>query len=216
MKILQLGASGQTGQILCRLLLDRGHLVNALVRRPDNFPIKHDALSLYRGSPQSKDDVLHALNECEAAASTLNVAMASGFPWARIISPKNLMSSSIANLAECMYELGVRRVVIMSSNGANESLRYVPWFYRTLVCISNLKTIFDDHSRQENILLQSNLDWTALRPVGLNDRVNSPDVTVSFDGDPKPNTFISRETVAQYIVMALEDNKHIRERPTLS
>ena len=216
MKVLQLGASGKTGKLICRMLLDREHHVNALVRNPVEFSIEHDALTIHAGTPQNKEDIRRALDGCDAVVSTLNVSMASGFPWSKVVSPRDLMSSSVANLVEAMREADIKRIIVMSSNGANESMRFVPWIYRALVSISNLKAIFDDHSRQEDVLLTSGLDWTALRPVGLNDKVVTPKVTVSFNGSPKANTFISRETVARYIVKVLEERLHVGGRPTIS
>lgn len=218
MKLLLLGASGQTGKILTELALAKGHKVNALVRTPDSMGAGHENLTVFQGSPLAAQDVSAAMQGCDAVVSTLNVSMASHFPWAKVTSPRDLMSASMANVTSVMAEQGVSRLVVMSSNGASESWSGLPGFFRVLVSISNLQAIFTDHTRQEAVLKGTDLDWTALRPVGLNDKKDKPldQVIVSVNGDPKPGMFIGRRTVAEYILKTLQDNLHIRERPTLS
>ena len=192
--------------------------MHALVRNTASFGHAHDQLTVFQGSALDHDDIAQAMQGCDAVVSTLNVSMASHFPWAKVLSPPDLMSASIKNATSVMKEQGLKRIVVMSSNGATETWSHLPAIYRGLANISNIKVIMQDHTRQEAILAGTDLDWTALRPVGLNDKKIKPldEVTVSFDRNPKPAMMVARSVIAEYIVKTLENDLHIHERPTLS
>lgn len=216
MKILLLGASGQTGKILCEMLLEAGHHVHALVRNPNIFRQPHENLRIFKGSPINQGDVSKALTGCDAAVSTLNVSLASGFPWSKLASPKDLMSLSVSNLIAAMTEQNVQRMIIMSSSGAGETRSEPPLAFRFLIAVSNLKHVFADHNRQEAIVKNSDLDWTIVRPVGLQNRKQKSQIQVSFNSKPAPATFIPRSNVADFIRACLENGSYLHQAPTIS
>ena len=76
MTVLVLGATGATGRLLVRQLLDRGLKVKAIVRSPDGIPDslrQHESLSLIRASVLDLSDTEMAehVAGCEAVASCL-------------------------------------------------------------------------------------------------------------------------------------------------
>ena len=63
--------------------------------------------------------------------------------------------------------------------------------------------------------MDSKLDWTIVRPVGLNDHKELKTLEVTYDAPP-PTRSISRRQVAKFMVDALETNFFINKAPTLS
>ncbi len=104
--------------------------MHALVRSADAFNLNHERLTVFQGSPLNEQDVQAAMQGCDAVVSTLNLSMASHNPWAKVISPRDLMSTSIRNVAGVMAGQGMSRLVVMSSNGASESWSALPAPYR--------------------------------------------------------------------------------------
>ena len=45
---------------------------------------------------------------------------------------------------------------------------------RLLIRNSNIMKAYEDHDRQEQVVRQSALDWTIVRPVMLNDKATIP------------------------------------------
>jgi len=76
MTILVIGASGATGRLLVKQLLDRKQNVKVIVRSPDKLPeiVKsHDNLSIIKASvlDLSKEEMIRHVNGCDAIASCL-------------------------------------------------------------------------------------------------------------------------------------------------
>ncbi len=67
MRFLLTGVSGMLGANLCRMLVQQGHQVNALVRRPPlTHPLLNDlALQVFQGDITDQESVLHAARDCD-------------------------------------------------------------------------------------------------------------------------------------------------------
>jgi len=94
MKILVLGASGGVGKHLVRLACDQGHIVTALVRRPDGIDSRARILI---------DDVLRPgcfdehLRGHEVALSALGIKRTNpANPWSALASPPDFSSRTAA------------------------------------------------------------------------------------------------------------------------
>ncbi len=76
MTILVVGATGATGRLLVEQLLNRGHVVKAIVRSPDRLPAilkNHDRLIVIHANvlDLSEADMARHVNGCDAVASCL-------------------------------------------------------------------------------------------------------------------------------------------------
>ena len=81
--------------------------------------------------------------------------------------------------------------------------------------LSNIKYGYLDHERQEKILMDSNMDWTAIRPVALVNSKADKQVKVVLDSSPRPSLIISRRSVAVFTVGVLEKGEYIRMQPVI-
>jgi uncharacterized protein YbjT (DUF2867 family) len=216
MKIFILGASGRTGKHIVAKALENGHSVHALVRDTNKLKIIHPDLKIFEGSSLKPEDIRQGLKGCQAAVSCLNISRKSDFPWARLVAPPDLLSSSLKNLAMAMSAEGINRVIIMTAAGAGDSWNQMPWWFKGLIKSSNIWVTYQDHGKQEKLMEESGLAWTIVRPVGLNDKMDEENIIASIDGNPTPGFAISRLAVAAFIVNELTDNKYLMKKPVLS
>jgi len=210
MKILIFGATGRTGKIVAKEALKRNHKVNAVVRNKNKMDLSE--VECFEGLPTDIEIVKKSLVGVDAIVCCLNIVRKSDFPWAKILSPPTLISDSINVIVKAMEELNVNRIVSMSTWGVGDTYNQVNIIFKLLLKYSNLWVTFSDHTKQEELLKQSNLNWTIVRPVLLNDNENSS-YTVAEDRPLSKG--ISRSAVAKFIVDSIENSSFIKETPTI-
>jgi putative NADH-flavin reductase len=215
-RILLLGATGRTGRLVLEYALAQGLEVTALVRRPAAISVRSDKLTLIEGSPMNADDVRKALVGCDAVVSALNNNRTSDNPWAKRLSPSLFMTHSIRTCLAVMKEQGMRRIVVLSSVGANDSFDDAVFFMRWLIRNTNLQYTFQDHDAQESELRRSGVDWTTVRAALLSNGTKAKSLVVSHYNEPKPAMMISRRHAARYLIDCLSDKSTFRKAPTIS
>jgi uncharacterized protein YbjT (DUF2867 family) len=194
MKIVIFGANGQTGRLLTRRVLDASHDAVAVTRRPDDFPFADPRLTIVGADVRDASSLVDVVDGADAVLSTL------GVPFSR--KPIDTYSVGIGNVIAAMRKASVQRLVVVSSTGAYHypgrrdtplSLRlFEPVITRTIG-----KTTYDDQRRMEDIVRDSGLDWTIVRPSGLFDL---PYVTDYVAGEVDPvGGYTSRLDLADYM-----------------
>ena len=216
MRIAILVGTGRTGQWILKEGVERGHELVALVRSPEKIPDASPRLQFVKGSPTIINDVRKAVKGADAVLSALNVNRSSDLPWATVTSPKDLISSSIKNAIDAMHEEHVKRIVVVSAYGVGETKKNIGSIGRLFLYGTNVKYAYLDHERQEQLLMASDLDWTALRPTRLVSNEALKQVIASIDGVPKPKGSISRRNLARFMLDCAEKVLHVRQAPTVS
>ena len=214
MKILVLGATGRTGQQIIQEALKKGHKISVIARDPEK--LNDYDIEVTQGSPYDYQTVEKALKGCEAVINTLNVSRTSDNPWARLRSPKDLISKSASNAVKAMEKAGIKRFVALSTIGAGRSWKSSPGILKFLVSVSNLKVAFRDHGKQEEILENSSLDYTICRAPMLSNEKNNAGAIATPEGQRPANKVLSRNSAAKYFLDILENDKHIKETISLS
>ena len=125
------------------------------------------------------------------------------------------LSVAMNNIIELSATNHIRRVVFTSAWGVSETKKDLPAWFRWLVDHSSLRHQYHDHERQEELVRNSNLDWTAVRPVFLSNSKNSKVVYVQ-DENSHPNLFISRRNLADFMIEVSEKNLYTRQTPVVS
>jgi nucleoside-diphosphate-sugar epimerase len=200
MNIVVFGANGQTGRLLTRRALDKGHSVVAVTRHPGDFPIAHPRLTVARADVREPSSLVDVVRDADAVVSTLGVPFST--------RPIDTYSVGVRNIVDAMRSTGVRRLVVVSSTGAYHypnridtpmSLRlFEPVITRTIG-----KTTYDDQRRMEDIVRASGLDWTIVRPSGLFD-LPGPTNYVAGELDPIGG-FTARIDLADYMIALAGD-----------
>lgn len=198
MKLIILGAAGKTGAHLVRQALEEGHLVTAFVRDAQKLDITDKNLTVVVGDARDVNDLAIAIKDQDAVIS----ALGSNKP------ADNLMAASTSALIEAMQKNKVRRVIMMSSFLASSQFnpgkiaKLVNWLAKPLV---------RDKTSAEELLKQSDLDWTIVYATRLdgakpgNYRVLEPDETVTL------NDSIARSDVADFLLEQVEDGNSIKK-----
>jgi len=164
----------------------------------------------------NEQDVAKTVNGVDAVLVALNIARKSDFPWAPIVSPPDLLKVSMNNITKTMEDNNIKRIVTVSAWGVGDSYNYVNWMLRFLIKHTNVKITYAGHEEQEKILSESNLEWTSVRPVGLNNKQKQKGILVCLDDTEKLKMMISRKDVAKFMLDILDDEKYFKTAPGIS
>ena len=215
MKILLFGATGRTGKLILQKAVKDGHEVTAIIRDPSK--LNGINANIIQGTPYDKETVKKAIKNCDAVINTLNVSRESDGPWAKLRSPKDMISRSVQNVLDVMPENSSKRVIVMGVLGAGESRKKLPLILRLILSTSNLKYAFEDHTRQEELLTKSNTNWTVVRLPMLTEEEGEKDILIKkINDDTKLNRKINRESVARFILNILNDENYYKNIVAIS
>lgn len=188
MTTLVLGATGATGRLLVRQLLDRGERVRAVVRTADRLPeeiSKHDGLSLVEGNVlELSDSEIHTcLEGCTAVVSCLghNLSLKGLFG-----PPRRLVTDSIRRVCTAIQSTpgtGPTKVLLMNTAGNGNRDLDEPISTAQSVVLGLLRLLLPPHVDNEKaadflrVQIGQNhraVEWTAVRPDNL---TNDPSVS---------------------------------------
>jgi putative NADH-flavin reductase len=205
-KVLIIGATGATGQILMREALAQGHEVTALARNPSAVAPEDPGLRVLQGNALEVSSVEAAVAGQDAVLSALGT---------RSSRPTTLFSESTQNVISAMNKHGVRRLVCITGIGVGDSKGHVGFLYDRIIRPFVVKNIYDDKERQEEAIKQSDLDWVIVRPARLTDEPAKGEYKVFLGGSYKAKT-ISRADVADFMLAQLTENTYVGKMPVIS
>ena len=196
-RISVIGGSSGTGKELAELALKRGFDVTCLSRRGAG-PI---GARLISGDAHDPEIVRQALKDATAAFVTVS----GGSDDSR---DRTAITQAVLKAAG---QTGLRRIVVQSSLGAGSSARMLPPGIRHLAT-RMLATALADHTTQEQVVQESGLDWTIVRPVGLtNKRATGMVRELRDDESGWLGWPIPRADVAGHMLRCLDDKSTIQE-----
>lgn len=196
MRVIVFGATGKTGQHVCRAAAGRGHDVTAFGRSVAR--LDEPGLRKVVGT------VFDAAAVSDAVAGQDGVIVCLGSAGLRDTST---LSKGTESIVAAMIAHGVQRLIVLSAAGVGESWTQIP-FSSKLLFRTMLRNVFADHEAQEALVKQSTLDWTIVRAAVLKDgpAVGSYEATNSG-----PITKITRADVAACLVDQLDASDSIRQ-----
>ncbi len=204
MRLVVFGASGATGRHVVPLAAKDGWSVRAVVRSETQCSTLTGADESVVGDPTDSDDVARVMGGAAAVAVCLGISRQTRSPFAPLVSPADLTSRSVATIVQAMQRAGVRRIVYVSAFGAGDSWPRIPWWGRTFLQLSQVRHSMVDHGRSEHLLASSGLEWTALRPMLLDDAPSAVAAQEMQLGDSLLSR-VSREALARTIMAVLGD-----------
>jgi putative NADH-flavin reductase len=216
MKIFLLGATGRTGKLVVGEALQRGHELNCLVRDAQKIRSAHGRLKIFEGSADRRSDLEAPMKNCEAIINVLNISRNSDFPWAKLRTSPTFLSDVMKNIIDLAAINEIKRIVSCSAWGVAETKKDLPSWFRWLIDNSNIGYTYEDHERQEKLLMNSTLSWTIVRPTGLTNFKKHQQIVESYNNEPKPRMIINRISLAKYMVEAITDESLIFRAPTIS
>ena len=208
MRVLIIGASKGIGLETTRQALDAGHDVRALARSATAIAISNPSLEKMRGNALKTEDVETALVGVDAVIQTLGVGLGDLF------RPVHLFSDATRVLIEAMRSQGVKRLICVTGFGAGDSRASISCLQRLPFQIV-FGRAYDDKSLQEQLIKESELDWTIARPGVLTSGPQTGHYQILSEATQWRNGIISRADVAEFLVRQIGDQTYIRKTPVL-
>lgn len=200
MRLLVFGATGGTGRTLLDQGLAQGHQMTAFVRNPAALEPR-PGLTLVQGDVTDASAVSRAVAGHEAVLSALG-PRGGGY---------GVLPGGVQNIVTAMSQVGIRRLIHVSSFGVGDSREQMGWVARQIVVPLFLRKALDEKEIEEGIIRASDLDWIIVRPGGLDDGPRTGVYRCITDpheqvGQPR----IARADVADFMLQNLADQRFVR------
>lgn len=207
MKLSIIGASRGIGRKTVDEALERGHTVRALSRNMSALGI--DGITPIDGDATNASDVAQAVEGADAVILTLGVPRDT-----RALKRTTLFSDATRVLIEEMDKAGIKRLIAVTGFGAGDSAEKLSTPER-LTQKTFLGRAYADKDLQEDLIRESDLDWTIARPGILSDNRKSNAYKVLVEKETWRNGLINRADVADFLVTAAEGTEMIGKTPAL-
>jgi uncharacterized protein YbjT (DUF2867 family) len=158
--LLLFGATGNTGAQILEQALTAGHAVTAFVRDPAKVKATRPQVRLIQGDIGQPATVAAAFDRSyDAVISALGITVKDG------TTP---LTDGTRPIIAGMQQRGVKRIIVVSSVGAGDSAGIgPPWVVKVQQTV--LKDTLADKTKQEQLIRESGVQWSFIRPPQLVD-----------------------------------------------
>ncbi|MDB4867085.1 MAG: oxidoreductase [Cohnella sp.] len=198
MRLIIFGAAGATGLELVKQALDAGYDVTAFVRSAPKLTISHPNLSVVVGDALSREDVSNAISGHDAVVSCLG---------AKGLGPTTVLAEMAANIVEGMKRFEIPRIIYLASAGIYKEIPGIMGF----IAHRMMRNVFADHKKAADIIVDSQLKWTIVRPMVLTHNPAKGTYRTAFEGVPNGGRKIARADVAHFLLAATTDDQWVRK-----
>jgi putative NADH-flavin reductase len=206
MKLIIFGATGSIGRQVVNQALEQGHAVTAFARDAAKVGIQHDNLRIALGNVMDPASVENAIVGHDAVLVSIGAGRKG-----------NVRAEGTRNIINAMEKLGVRRLICQSSLGVGDSRGNLNAFWKYIMFGMLLRPAYADHTRQEDYVRQSNLDWIIVRPGAFIDGEHTGQYRHGFSAKDKTTKLkISRSDVADFMLKQLRNNRYLHLAAGLS
>jgi len=161
MNITIIGASGGIGLETVKRGLNRKHTITTLSRSKIEIE-ENKSLNRLLGDATNKTDLLKSIQNAEALIVTLGTG--------KNMKPTTLFSDFAKLIVEIHKENKINiPLIFVTGFGAGESKNYVPWLVKIFLKYL-LKDVYADKTKMEEIITNTDLNWTVVRPGRLLDK----------------------------------------------
>jgi uncharacterized protein YbjT (DUF2867 family) len=213
MKLTIIAATGGVGRQLLSQALDAGHDVTAVARNPAKLP--QDVLA-------SRDARIVTADLAAPGPQVLEAAVAGADAVLSCLGPHNNADAGITApgtraITGAMRAAGVRRIVAISASPVGTVAspsrpappRHDPgdgFFMRYLgqtIAKTMFSKVYTDLALMEDVLSESGLDWTVLRPPQLTDKPLTGRYRTAYGRNVRGGRSVPRADVAHYMLAVL-------------
>ena len=208
MRVLICGASKGIGLETTRQALDAGHDVRALARSANTIAISNPSLEKIRGNGLKTADVEAAVVGVDVVIQTLGVGLG------ELFRPIHLFSDATRTLITAMKKQSIKRVICVTGFGAGDSRASISCLQRLPFQVV-FGRAYEDKTLQEQLIKESELDWTIVRPGVLTNGPQTGRYQILTEASEWRNGVISRANVSDFLVKQIEDRASIGKAPVL-
>ena len=206
MQLAILGGTGGIGGHVLSWALAAGHPVRALARRPETLP-RRPGLTVIGGDALDGAAVAETIAGADAVVSALGP---------RGAKADSLLAGAAANVVAAMDKTGARRLACVSAAGAYVTSDPDTGWLIKAVLPRVFAAQFADVRDMEDVIRDSGLDWTIVRPVRLVNRPGTGRYRVRPDFPPPHGRTIARGDVAHFIAAVLTEDAWVHEAPAIA
>ena len=200
MNIAVFGGTGQTGKRIVEQALELGHSVTVLARTPEKMNISHPKLEVIQGDALVSEDVFSILPECDAVLCALG---------GEGLKDCTSRTKATQHIISGMKKHSVPVIVVCSVLGLGKSSQHLSFMSKLFTKIL-LKNPMIDHGAQEEIVLNSELEWVIIRPPRLIDGAKTEKYKLVEETEEGfVGTQVSRADVAHSMLVALNNKELI-------
>ena len=219
MKLTIFAATGGIGRQILKQAIDAGHDVTAVVRNPQKLPAELSRQVRVVTADLAAPDPAMLKSAVEGADAVLSGLGATSN------SEAGVAAQGTRAIAAAMKAAGARRIVVVSaapigtvpSPAMPNPPKHDPGdgFIMQHVLSPLTKAVFRKHyadlAQMEDVLRNSALEWTAVRPPRLTDKPLTGTYRTARGQNLRRGAFISRADVAHYMLRALDQPETIRQ-----
>jgi putative NADH-flavin reductase len=216
MKLTIFAATGGIGRQALEQAVAAGHDVTAVVRNPNK--LSGEAVRIVTADLAAADPAV-----LESAVAGADAVLSGLGP--RLTSESGIASRGTRAIVQAMQATGVGRIVVVSaapigtvpSPGRPKPPRHDPgdgFFMRHLfshVAKTAFRKHYADLALMEDILRDSGLDWTVVRPPRLTDKPLTGSYRVAYGQNLRGGWLVSRADVAQLMLRVLEQPETVKQ-----
>jgi putative NADH-flavin reductase len=215
MKLTIFAATGGIGRQLLEQAVAAGHQVTAVVRNPDKLTgdVRVVTADLADADPAVLES---AVDGADAVLSGLGP---------RSNAEAGIASHGTRAIVQAMQATGIRRIVVVSaapvatvpSPGRPKPPRHDPgdgFLMRHLLSPlvkAAFRETYADLALMEDVLRDSGLDWTVIRPPRLTDKPLTGRYRTAYGRNLRRGLFVSRADVAQLMLRMLDQPQAIKQ-----
>ena len=208
MNITIIGASAGIGLEAVKRGLSRKHSITTLSRSKIEIE-ENKSLKMILGNAISRTDILNSIENADAIIVTLGTG-------------KNMKTTTLfSDFAKLIVEIQSENklevpFIFVTGFGAGESRNYVSWFVKMFLKYF-LKDVYADKTKMEEIITNSDLKWTVVRPGRLLDKELTEKYRIEnklFKGINIGG--INRADVADFLIKQAEKQTEIKKYIAIS
>jgi len=223
LSIAVFGASGGTGSEAVLQALERAEDVSCLVRDASKLKAPRTAAGLSEGSPFASDKLSVTTGSVTNKAD-VDAVFASGGVTGVVVAlggktsdvGPTMLQDGTANIVAACKANGVKRISVVTTIGAGDSMDQAPWAFRLLM-MTVMSSIMSDKNAQEAVITSAgaDLEYCIVRPGGLKSDPPTGVVTAGKDQDAGA---ITRADVAAFCLDAVvePDFQFLRQAVSIS
>jgi nucleoside-diphosphate-sugar epimerase len=197
--ILLFGATGKMGEQICKELMSRGMRLSVFVREESANKLTGNGMKIIYGNVLNLSDVEAAIN----GDNYTDVIISLG---SKMLKGTEIRSLGTQHIMKALQSSQAKsKVHVISALGVGDSWDQLGGFGKL---ISNLllKSVLEDHRKQEEIVMNNSNPYHILRPVGLKDGDPTGAVHLQLEGR-LPSTSVMRSDVAKFLVDSMFENR---------
>jgi putative NADH-flavin reductase len=210
MNIFLFGASGPLGQKVLKLLLDQGHNIKALVRKPEKFKTAPSPLlNVVKGDVFLPDTFEQEMAGIDLVISCLGIGKST--------KATTVYSEGGENITAAMRKYEVKKLMVVTSAMVNHSDPGTQTLFLRAIIRPLFHRIYTDMTRLEHQLQDvKDLDWICIRPTGFLMKGFTGRYRVSLGNMPEGGGKVSREDVADFMVKQLNSDEYVHQKPVVA